>query len=169
MVRILALLIVALSVGALASEIVVIDSEKIFDSLGEVADARELLQTEIEEWQAHADSLQEEIDELEDDLSRTLMMSPETRREKERLLEQKRGELDSFISETFGPDGLVESRNEQLVSPIVASINEAVREISSEEGYSLVLDASKGHVVFADPSIDITDRVIDRLTTRGED
>ncbi|MBD3369646.1 hypothetical protein GF402_04700 [Candidatus Fermentibacteria bacterium] len=169
MIRILALLIVTLSVGVSASEIVVIDSEKIFDSLGEVADARELLQTEIEEWQAHADSLQEEIDELEDDLSRTLMMSPETRREKERLLEQKRGELDSFISETFGPDGLVESRNEQLVSPIVASINEAVREISSEEGYSLVLDASKGHVVFADPSIDITNEVIDRLTTRGED
>jgi outer membrane protein len=163
------LLIAALSLGAYASDLAVIDSDRIFDSLGEVADARELLQTEIEEWQAHADSLQEEIDGLEDDLSRTLMMSPETRREKERLLEERQEELDSFISETFGPDGLVESRNEQLVSPIVASINEAVREVSTEEGYSLVLDASKGHVVFADPSIDITDDVIDRLTTRGED
>lgn len=163
------LLIAALSLGAYASDLAVIDSDRIFDSLGEVADARELLQTEIEEWQAHADSLQEEIDRLEDDLSRTLMMSPETRREKERLLEERQEELDSFISQTFGPDGLVESRNEQLVSPIVASINEAVREVSSEEGYSLVLDASKGHVVFADPSIDITDEVIDRLTTRGED
>ncbi len=156
-----------LAACALGQSVAVIDSDRIFESLGEVSDARELLETEIEEYRAHADSLQEEIDELERDLARTLMMSPETRREKERLLETKRAELEGYLSDVFGPDGTVESRNEELVSPIVAGINEAVQEISNEEDYDLVIDASEGLVVFADPSIDITDEVINRLAAGG--
>jgi outer membrane protein len=147
--------------------VAVIDSDRIFEALGEVSDARELMETEIEEYRAHADSLQEEIDDLERELSRTLMMSPESRREKERLLEEKRAELEGYLSDVFGPGGVVESRNEELVSPIVAGINETVQEISNEEGYQLVIDASEGLVVFAEPSVDITDEVIDRLATGG--
>jgi len=165
--RISTVAVIALALGAMAQTVAVIDSDRIFEALGEVSDARELLETEIEEYRAHADSLQEEIDDLERELSRTLMMSPETRREKERLLEDKRAELEGYLSDVFGPAGIVESRNEELVSPIVAGINETVQEISNEEGYQIVIDASEGLVVFAEPSIDITDQVIDRLATGG--
>jgi outer membrane protein len=165
--RISTVAVIALALGAMAQTVAVIDSDRIFEALGEVSDARELMETEIEEYRAHADSLQEEIDDLERELSRTLMMSPESRREKERLLEEKRAELEGYLSDVFGPGGVVESRNEELVSPIVAGINETVQEISNEEGYQLVIDASEGLVVFAEPSVDITDEVIDRLATGG--
>jgi outer membrane protein len=155
------------SLAAAAQSIAVIDSDRIFDTLGDVADARELLETEIEEWQAHVDSLQDEIDSIEEDLSRTLMMSPERRREREDLMEEKKLELETYVSSTFGPGGLLERRNEELVAPIVTAINEAVEEISNEEDFDLVLDASAGTVVFADPGIDITDAVLERLTTVG--
>ena len=95
------------------------------------------------------------------------MMSPERRREREDLLEEKKLELDTYVSSTFGPGGLLERRNEELVAPIVAAINEAVEEISNEEGYELVLDAIAGTVVFAAPAIDITDEVLERLSTIG--
>jgi outer membrane protein len=156
-----------ISLAAAAQSIAVIDSDRIFDTLGDVADARELLETEIEEWQAHVDSLQDEIDSIEEDLSRTLMMSPERRREREDLLDDKKLELETYVSSTFGPGGLLERRNEELVAPIVTAINEAVEEISTEEGFDLVLDASAGTVVFADPGIDITDAVLERLITVG--
>jgi outer membrane protein len=159
--------VLGVAVLAAAQSIAVIDSERIFDTLGDVADARELLETEIEEWQAHADSLQEEIDSIEDDLSRTLMMSPERRREREDLLDEKKLELETYVSSTFGPGGLLERRNEELVAPIVAAINEAVEEISTEEGFELVLDATAGTVVFAAPAVDITEAVLERLSTVG--
>ncbi len=152
----------------LAQTIAVVDADKVFESLGQVTDARELLETEIEEWELHADSLQEEIDEIEEDLSRTLMMSPERRQEKESLLAEKKTQLESFLSGVFGPGGLMERRNDELVSPIIASINEAVRDVASEDGIQLVLDASAGQVVYAEASMDITDRVIDRVV-RGND
>ena len=165
--RVLLLPVLGIAVLAASQSIAVIDSERIFDTLGDVADARELLETELEEWQAHVDSLQEEIDAIEEDLARTLMMSPERRREREDLLEEKKLELDTYVSSTFGPGGLLERRNEELVAPIVAAINEAVEEISNEEGYELVLDAIAGTVVFAAPAIDITDEVLERLSTIG--
>lgn len=150
-----------------AGTVAVLDSERIFESLGGVADARELLEAEMDDWNAHADSLQADIDAIELDLSRTLMMSPERRREREALLEEKRAELEQFLSSTFGPGGLAERRNEELVTPIVDEINEAVRELGTENGYELVLDTAGGFVVYADESLDITDLVITRMSTGG--
>ncbi len=152
-----------------AQTIAVIDSDRIFENLGEVTDATELLVNEIQEWEAHADSLQDEIDAIEADLDYTMVMSPERRREREALLEEKSVELQDFLSRTFGPGGEVESRNSTLVSPIVASINEAVQEISLEEGYDIVLDTSGGLVVYVSNSIDITDMVLEKLSTGGSD
>ncbi|MCD4700708.1 MAG: OmpH family outer membrane protein [Candidatus Aegiribacteria sp.] len=152
-----------------AQTIAVIDSDRIFENLGEVTDATELLVNEIQEWEAHADSLQDEIDAIEADLDYTMVMSPERRREREALLEEKSAELQDYLSRTFGPGGLVESRNSALVSPIVASINETVQEISIEEGYDIVLDTSGGLVVYVSNSLDITDMVLEKLSTRGSD
>lgn len=161
-------LILVLPALMLGQTIVVFDSDQVFESLGEVADARELLETEMDEWELHVDSLQEEIDVLEEDLSRTLMMSPERRQEKETLLEEKKLQIESYLSTVFGPGGLMERRNEELVNPIIASINEAVIDIASEDGIELVLDAAAGQVVYADASVDITDRVIERVSSGND-
>ncbi|MCD6587491.1 MAG: OmpH family outer membrane protein [Candidatus Fermentibacteraceae bacterium] len=163
-------LLVVLAFPALlaAQTIAVFDSDQVFESLGEVADARELLETEMDQWELHVDSLQEEIDVLEEDLSRTLMMSPERRQEKEALLEEKKIQIESYLSSVFGPDGLMERRNEELVNPIISAINEAVIDIASEEGIQLVLDASAGQVVYAEASVDITDQVIDRVMSGND-
>lgn len=149
--------------SAYALEIGLIDSERIFEELGDVKDARELLESEIEDYQLHADSLEADIKTIEEDLARTLMMSPERRREREALLRQKRSELEEFLSTTFGPGGIVEIRNEQLVTPIIAEINEVIREIGVEEDYDLIIDFSVGGVIYARESLDITDMVLDML------
>ncbi len=151
--------------AAFSQDIAVVDSERIFETLGSVTDARELLEEELENWQAHADSLQLEVDQIRADLERTLVMSPERRMEREALLEEKERGLEEYLTEVFGPGGLLERRNEELVAPIVVAINEAVREIATEEGFAVVLDSSAGQVVFADPTLDITDLVMDRVVS----
>ncbi len=163
------LLVVLVFPALLAAQtIAVFDSDEVFESLGEVADARELLETEMDQWELHVDSLQEEIDALEEDLSRTLMMSPERRQEKEALLEEKKIQIESYLSSVFGPGGLMERRNEELVNPVITAINEAVIDIASEEGIQLVLDASAGQVVYAEASVDITEQVIDRVMSSDD-
>lgn len=166
---ILWLAVLALCPLSVAQTIALVDSDRIFEELGEFADARELLEQEIDEWQAHADSLEEGIMAIEQDLDRTLMMSPERRRERERLLAEKKAELEEFVSAVFGPGGQIERRNEELVAPIIAQLNEAIREIGTEEEYDLILDISEGAVVYADESLDITDTVLERLAAGDAD
>ncbi len=161
------LVLLAAACAVSAQTVVVFDSQRVFDSLGSVSDARELLEAEIEALQARADSLQAEVDAIEEDLARTLMMSPERRRERESLLETKKSELEQFVASTFGPGGTIERRNEELVTPLVAAINEAVRNLSLENDYDLVLDSAGGFVVYADEALDITDLVIQELSTTG--
>jgi len=158
----------ALPTLLLGQTVAVFDSDMVFESLGEVTDARELLEIEISEWELHVDSLQEEIDLLEEDLSRTLMMSPERRQEKESLLEEKKIQIEAYLSSIFGPGGVMERRNEELVNPIIAAINEAVLEIASEEDIQIVLDASAGQIVYAEASVDITDKVIDMVMSGND-
>ena len=166
--KLLPLILILITYMIFAETIAVIDSDRIFSDLGEVADAKELLETEIEEWEAHADSLQDDIDAIQTDLDYTMVMSPERRRSREALLEEKSIELQEFLEYIFGPGGLVESRNEELVSPIVANINEAVQEISKEEGYDIVFDTSAGVVIYVENTLDITDAVLEKLSTRSE-
>jgi len=163
-------LFIVLAVPAilLGQTIAVFDADRVFESLGAVTDARELLETEMDQWELHVDSLQEEIDLLEQDLSRTLMMSPERRQEKESLLAEKKSQIESYLSSVFGPGGLMERRNEELVAPIISSINEAVMNIASEDGIKIVLDASAGQVVYADATVDITDKVISRVLSGND-
>ncbi len=165
--KLLPLILISITYMIFAETIAVIDSDRIFSTLGEVADAKELLETEIEEWEAHADSLQDDIDAIQTDLDYTMVMSPERRRSREALLEEKSIELQEFLEYIFGPGGLVESRNEELVSPIVANINEAVQEISKEEGYDIVFDTSAGVVIYVENTLDITNVVLEKLSVRS--
>lgn len=165
--RIVFVIVALFSSAVFAETMAVVDSARIFGTLGSVRDARELLEEELEKWQGYADSLQLEVDQIRADLDRTLVMSPERRMERERLLLQKEQELEGFLTDVFGPGGQLERRNEQLVAPIVAAINQAVTEIAAEEGLSIVFDSSAGQVVFADPTLDITDLVMDRVASGG--
>ncbi len=50
------------------------------------------------------------------------------------------------------------------MKPIQDQIYNAVKEISTQKGYSLVLDrASDASIIFASPTIDISDDILARL------
>jgi len=51
-----------------------------------------------------------------------------------------------------------------LIKPIQDNIYEAVKEIATSRGYTVVVDrASATSIIFASPGIDISDQVLSRL------
>jgi len=51
-----------------------------------------------------------------------------------------------------------------LIKPIHDSIYEAVKEIATQEGYATVADrAAATSIIFASPTIDISDQVLSKL------
>ena len=64
----------------------------------------------------------------------------------------------------FGPEGELYKKRESLMKPIQDEIYNAVKEISEDKGYQLVVDrASAMSIIFASPKIDISNEVLLKL------
>jgi outer membrane protein len=61
----------------------------------------------------------------------------------------------------------VQTRQNELIQPIMDEVNKVLNEVRAEDGYALIFDvqAQGGGIVAADRNLDITDRVIARLRT----
>ena len=64
----------------------------------------------------------------------------------------------------FGPQGELYKKRQSLVKPIQDEIYNAVKKISEERGYSVILDrASSQSIIFASPRIDVSNEVLQKM------
>ena len=70
-----------------------------------------------------------------------------------------------FLRKTyFGPEGEMVKKQEELLAPIQDQVYEAIKDLSIQRGYDAVIDrASATSVIFASPSIDISNDVLSKL------
>lgn len=157
-------LLLGLSVSALAQEIAFVDSERILEGYTEVKNVQDNYQADIRAWNEQAQNLKREIDRLATELAQQGPgLSDEKRREKEEDHQSKVSEYDRFVQSVWGPNGLVIQRNEEVMRPIIRRIQTILSEIGDERGYDLILDAADGNILYADPALDLTEEVIERL------
>jgi outer membrane protein len=162
------LTVVLLSFAAFVSaadlKIGFIDSERIFAGFQGTTQAQTEFNNDIQQWSAELEQRKQELEKITEEYqSQSLILSEAKRREREEDIQRRRSELDAFVQEIWGPSGKVAQRNEQLTRPIVEKIREVLTEIGRAEGFSIILDATDGNVVYADDALDLTDRVLARL------
>ncbi|MFP4458378.1 MAG: OmpH family outer membrane protein [Candidatus Zixiibacteriota bacterium] len=142
------------------------DSEQIRNDWSEFRDAQGKFDKEMVEYEAEADSMQNELMELRADYEKqSMMLSDDKRVEKEKIIMQKQQEYQAFLQQVFGEGGLAEQRNQKLTEPLVEKISVVLQEMANTEGYSLILDASGAvnNIAYIDESLDITDKVVEEL------
>ncbi|MBU1920750.1 OmpH family outer membrane protein [bacterium] len=141
-----------------------IDSDRILEEYSEFQEARSKLQEEEQAYVNEATVLEDVVNSMRDELAaQSLMLSAESRAEKETRLAEKEQELNTFRRETWGEGGKLFTRNLELSRPILEKINAAIETISQQDGYDMVFDAASGNIVFALPQYDITQLVLDEL------
>lgn len=141
-----------------------IDSDRILEEYSGFQEARNKLQEEEQSYINEANVLEEVISTMRDELSaQSLMLSAESRAEKEARLAEKEQELNTFRRDTWGEGGKLFTRNLELSRPILEKINAAIEKISEQDGYDMVFDAASGNIVYAQPQYDITQLVLDEL------
>ena len=145
-----------------------IDSERIFAEYAGTQEAQKSFNREVQELTKTAKEKKTEIDDLQRKLdAQGPMLSEAKRDEQNQVLQKKIAEYDAFVQKNWGPQGSVSKLNEQYLKPIVDRVHKIVSAIGSSEGYSIILDAADGNIIFGDKSLDLTDRVLDQL--RKED
>ena len=146
-----------------------IDSDRIFAEYGKTRDAQESFNREVQELSKTAREKKTEIDELQKKLDQQGPMLSEAKRdEQNRELQRKVTDYESYVQSNWGPGGRISKLNEEFLRPIVDRVHAIVAAMGTEEGYSLILDAADGNVIFGDKTLDLTDRVLTGLRDEDE-
>jgi outer membrane protein len=141
-----------------------VNSEQILEAFQGTRAATEAFNRDVQGWNTDASNRKKELDELGRELSaQTPMLSDEKRREKEQDYQRKLTEYDQFVQSIWGPNGLVVKRNEEVLRPIIGKIQTILAKIGADEQFDLILDAANGNVLYADQTLDLTQRVVDEL------
>jgi outer membrane protein len=145
-----------------------IDSERIFSDYAGTQEAQKSFNREVQELTKTAREKKTEIDDLQRKLdAQGPMLSEAKRDEQNQALQKKVADYDAFVQKNWGPNGDVSKLNEQFLKPIVDRVHKIVSTFGSDEGWSIILDAADGNIIFGDRTLDLTDRVLEQM--RKED
>lgn len=165
----LSALLVASPVRAQSLKVGFIDSDRIFAEYPKTKEVQESFNREVQDLSKTAREKKTEIDELQRKLDQqSPMLSDAKKDEQNQLLQKKIGEYEAFVQTNWGPNGKISKLNEEYLRPIVDRVHNIVTIIGTDDGYSLILDAADGNIVFGDRQLDLTERVLSLLKTEDE-
>ncbi len=158
-------LLVAASAVADAQKFALIDMEYILKNIPAYEMTNEQLSQVSKKWQNEVDALQQEAQNMYKTYQSDLVfLSAEMKTKREEEIVKKEQEAQDLKRKYFGADGELYKKRESLMKPIQDEIYNAVKEISEDKGYQLVIDrASAMSIIFASPKIDISNEVLVKL------
>ena len=143
-----------------------IDSQAVIGAYPGTAEAQATFAAENEVWQRQATAMQEEVNRLNQQLeAQSMAMTQERQTELTKVLQQKAMEYQTFLDEIWGQEGRAYERNQELMRPIIDTVNALLERVGAEEGYDYIFDAASGGIVWADPVYDLTPKIIEMLGT----
>ncbi|MDR1004383.1 MAG: OmpH family outer membrane protein [Prevotellaceae bacterium] len=162
---ILTIMLLGISLTASAQKYALIDMEYILKNIPAYERANEQLEQSSKKWQSEVDKLSEEAKTLYKNYqSEAAFLSAEQKQKREDAIVAKEKEAAELRRKYFGNDGELFKKQQSLMQPIQDEIYNAVKEVSEQRGYAMVIDrASAASIIFASPSIDISNEILAKL------
>ena len=142
-----------------------IDSNEIMKGVEEVRQVQVDLEKEQRRLENEMNDLMARMDSLNQDYERQrLLMSQTRRQEKENELRKLEENIQKFQMDKFGPEGEIYRKQNLLLKPVLAKIDEAIKKVGSEQSYDFILDAMSGALLYALDSHNLTEDVLEELS-----
>jgi outer membrane protein len=127
--------------------------------------ANEQLNQTSKQFQAEVEAITKQAQDLYKKYqSESVFLSDEQKKKREEAIVAKEKEAADLKKKYFGPEGELFKKRESLMTPIQDEIYNAVKDISDNKGYQLILDRASGNgIIFASPKIDISNEVLAKL------
>lgn len=132
------------------------------------AAAESLYTREAEGYRQEVQRLQTQLDSSASQFERdAVLLSPTARETRRKALQAQQDSLEQRFNAIRERAA---ARERELLDPIQQRVNTVVDGIRAEGNYSLIFDVSSAYssIVSADRSLDLTQRVIDRLKSAGQ-
>ena len=157
--------VVAGIVAASAQKYALIDMEYILKNIPSYEMANEQLNQVAKRWQKECDDLASEAEVLyKNYLADMVFLTDEMKTQRADEVKAKEQEVQELRRKYFGPEGELYKKRESLMKPSQDDIYNAVKKLSEERGYMMVVDrASSSNIIFASPKADISNDVLSKL------
>jgi outer membrane protein len=145
------------------TKVAFVNAQRILQNTPGWTAAEQTFQKESEGYRLELQKLQATLDSAASDFEQqSVVLSPTQRQAKRQELETKRQQLEQRAQELQQKAG---QRQRELLEPLQAKVNSIIEGVRAESGIAIVFDVSApgSGVVAADRSLDLTDKVIDRL------
>ena len=156
---------IAATLGMSAQKFALVDMEYILKNIPSYEMANEQLSQLSQRWQKEVENINNESSTLyQKYLQDKVFLTDEQVKAREQEIVNKEKEATELRYKYFGPEGELYQKRQTLMKPIQDDIYNAVKKISEERGYQLILDrASSSDIIFASPRIDISNEVLAKL------
>ncbi|MCB5295285.1 MAG: OmpH family outer membrane protein [Candidatus Cloacimonadaceae bacterium] len=141
-----------------------VNTDRLLLDSNEAAEIARLFQLDRQNWTNQIRALDDEIKQMERDFEiRRLSISEANKRELQNQITSKKEEAGRLLEQYFGENGRAEQRYRELIDPLTNKIHDIITRIAEDEKYTMILDVSMGVVLYAAPSADITEQVLQEL------
>lgn len=159
------LLVMYASMAVHAQKFALVDMEYILSNIPAYERANEQLNQTSKSWQTEVEALNQKAQTLYKNYqNESVFLSEAQKKEREKAIVDKEKEAAELKKKYFGPEGELYKKRQSLIEPIQDEIYNAVKSIATSKGFQLILDrASDTGIIFASPSIDISNEVLSKL------
>ena len=117
-----------------------VDLQKALNTCEAGKTAKDKISLKVKEYETQIDQKKKDMKKLKDDLDKqAMLLSSDTRAAKERDLQQK---------------------DNDFTKEIIEDLSKIINDLGTKEGYTMILEKTESAVLFADPSTDLTDKLI---------
>jgi Skp family chaperone for outer membrane proteins len=147
-----------------------VNSATIRERSPEYQNAKQRIESIVNDWKKQIDDQQTAIHALETDVvKKRLIWSEAELKEKEQALAKKRFDKEDLVRKKFNSGGDFDTLVIATMKPIEAKIAAAIQEVGITEGYDYVWDKTTQPLLYANPRFDLTVKVMEKLGLYTDD
>ena len=140
-----------------------INSQRIMAQAPGTSEAQQAFEADMQRYQQELEQLESELETLQQNMERQqATLSQQQRQQRQQEMQEK---FMAYQSRRTELEQTAQRRQQELVEPIMARISEVIEQMRRDDGYAMIFDAAAGAIITADPALDLTERVLERLRT----
>lgn len=113
------------------------------------------------DFERRRDQRQLELQELAEDMQLAQEQNVSASVDRMRTeLQAKSQEYQTFMDETFGEEGIIETKSAELLAPIYTKLADAAKAVAKTQTLDLILDLEQVNPLFVSESLDVTEAVL---------
>ena len=138
-----------------------VNSQKILAEAPGVQQVQQTLQAEMTRLRAPLDSMEQRLNAANTAFQQQqATLTPAAREQRQSELQQQ---FAAYQARGQQLQEQAQQRQQQLIQPVMQQINTAIEALRREGGFTMIVDSSQGGIVTVDPTLDLTERVLQRM------